>query len=40
MKCFVIMPFGDPKKEPEKARKLELLYSDCIKPTVERLKNE
>lgn len=35
MKCFVIMPFGDPEKEPEKARKLELLYSDCIKPTVE-----
>ncbi len=35
MKCFVIMPFGDPEKEPERARKLELLYSDCIKPTVE-----
>jgi hypothetical protein len=35
MNCFVIMPFGDPEKEPEKARKLELLYSDCIKPTVE-----
>lgn len=35
MKCFIIMPFGDPEKEPERARKLELLYSDCIKPTVE-----
>ena len=38
MKCFVIMPFGDPQKEPERASKLELTYSDCIKPTVESIK--
>jgi hypothetical protein len=35
MKCFVIMPFGDPKEDPEKARKLELIYSEFIKPSVE-----
>lgn len=38
MKCFVIMPFGDPRKEPERARKLELIYSDWIKPCVESIK--
>jgi len=35
MKCFVIMPFGNPKVDPEQARKLELIYSQWIKPTVE-----
>jgi hypothetical protein len=35
MKCFVIMPFGDPEKDPEEARKLENIYSQWIKPTIE-----
>lgn len=35
MKCFVIMPFGDPEKDPEQARKLENIYSQWIKPTIE-----
>lgn len=38
MKCFVIMPFGNPKIDPEQARKLELIYSQWIKPTVESIK--
>jgi hypothetical protein len=38
MKCFVIMPFGNPKVDPEQARKLELIYSQWIKPTVESIK--
>lgn len=39
MKCFVIMPFGDPNIDPEKARKLELIYSQWIKPAVESIKS-
>lgn len=35
MKCFVIMPFGNPKEDPQHSRKLELIYSQWIKPTVE-----
>jgi hypothetical protein len=35
MKCFVIMPFGNPKLDPQHARKLEMIYSQWIKPTVE-----
>lgn len=35
MKCFVIMPFGNPRTDPANARKLELIYSQWIKPTVE-----
>jgi hypothetical protein len=38
MKCFVIMPFGNPKLDAEHARKLELIYSQWIKPTVESIK--
>ncbi len=38
MKCFVIMPFGNPKFNPEHARKLELIYSQWIKPTVESIR--
>ncbi len=38
MKCFVIMPFGNPRTNPEQARKLELIYSQWIKPTVESIK--
>jgi hypothetical protein len=32
------MPFGDPKVNPENARKLELIYSQWLKPTVESIK--
>src|SRR4051794_18566007 len=39
MKCFVIMPFGNPKVNPEHARKLDLIYSQWIKPTVESIKD-
>jgi len=35
MKCFVIMPFGNPKVDAEQARKLDSIYSRWIKPTVE-----
>ena len=35
MKCFVIMPFGDPAKDPEKARRLDFMYSEWLKPCVE-----
>ncbi len=35
MKCFVIMPFGDPAVDPERAEKLHAIYSDWIKPAVE-----
>jgi hypothetical protein len=35
MRCFVIMPFGNPKADPQNARKSELIYSQWIKPTVE-----
>lgn len=38
MRCFVIMPFGNPKDDPQQARKLELIYSQWIKPTVESIK--
>jgi hypothetical protein len=35
MKCFVIMPFGDSRGNPERARRFELIYSEWIKPAVE-----
>ncbi|MGE5342300.1 MAG: hypothetical protein ACM3SY_12560 [Candidatus Omnitrophota bacterium] len=35
MKCFVIMPFGDPEKEQERARQLDFIFSGVIKPCVE-----
>jgi hypothetical protein len=35
MKCFVIMPFGDPKKDEKLAKKYEVIYSHWIKPTIE-----
>ncbi len=38
MKCFVIMPFGNPNIDPEHARKLELIYTQWIKPAVESVK--
>lgn len=38
MKCFVIMPFGDPEKDPEKAKRLDFIYSDWLKPCVESIK--
>jgi hypothetical protein len=37
MKCFVLMPFGDRQSEPARFRRMEDLYSDWIKPTVESL---
>jgi hypothetical protein len=39
MKCFVIMPFGNPQIDTEQARKLDLIYSQWIKPTVEAIKD-
>jgi hypothetical protein len=38
MKCFVIMPFGNPDLDAGHARRLELIYSEWIKPTVESIK--
>ncbi len=35
MRCFVIMPIGDPRKDPALAHRFEHLYSDWIKPAVE-----
>ena len=35
MQCFVIMPFGNPKVDPTRAQKLDAIYSQWIKPTVE-----
>jgi hypothetical protein len=35
MRCFVIMPFGNSRVDPENARKLDSIYSQWIKPTVE-----
>lgn len=35
LKCFVIMPFGNPGVDPQRARMLELLYTQWIKPAVE-----
>jgi len=32
------MPFGNPEKDPEKAKRLDLIYSDWIKPCVESIK--
>jgi hypothetical protein len=39
MKCFVIMTFGNPKVNPEQARRLDLIYSQWIKPAVESIKD-
>ncbi len=38
MKCFVIMPFGSPQKDPDGARKLDQIYNEWIRPTVESIK--
>ncbi len=38
MLCFVIMPFGDAGRDPEGKRKLDHIYSEWIKPTVESLR--
>jgi hypothetical protein len=38
MKCFVIMPFGDPKRDKKKFEFLTNLFTDWIKPTVEEIK--
>lgn len=35
MKCFVIMPFGDPIKNPDYHKMMEHIYSMWIKPTIE-----
>src|SRR5271166_3226218 len=35
MKCFVIMPFGDIRSDPDRRRQLDLLYEELIKPAVE-----
>jgi hypothetical protein len=35
MKCFVIMPFGNPDKDPDAARKLDEIYLHWIKPAIE-----
>ena len=37
MKCFVIMPIGDPKKTPDDAHQFEHIYTHWIKPAVEDL---
>ena len=38
MKCFVIMPFGNPKINPDEAQKLTNIFEQWIKPTVESIK--
>lgn len=35
MKCFVIMPFGNPSVDPDEAHRLDQIYSQWIQPTVE-----
>ncbi len=35
MLCFVIMPFGNPNVDPEKTKRLNHIYDEEIKPTVE-----
>jgi hypothetical protein len=35
MNCFVIMPFGDIIRDPDRARRFDRIYSQWIKPTVE-----
>jgi hypothetical protein len=35
MKCFVIMPFGNPAVDPEYFKKMDHIYEEWIKPTVE-----
>jgi hypothetical protein len=35
MKCFVIMPFGNPRVDVTAARRLERIYTQWIKPAVE-----
>ena len=35
MKCFVIMPFGNPATDRDHAKKLDLIYSHWIKTAVE-----
>jgi hypothetical protein len=38
MLCFVIMPFGNADLDPEGKSKLDHIYSEWIKPTVESLR--
>ena len=38
MKCFVIMPFGDPSVDPANTRKLNHIYEEWIKPAVESIR--
>jgi hypothetical protein len=38
MKCFVIMPIGDPRKDAESARRFEHIYTHWIKTAVEELR--
>jgi len=38
MKCFVIMPFGNPQVDPDYARQLDQIYLKWIKPTIESIK--
>jgi hypothetical protein len=35
MKCFVIMPFGDEKRDPQSRRQFDHIYEHWIKPAVE-----
>ena len=35
MKCFVIMPFGNPNADAQHASRLESIYSNWIKPAIE-----
>jgi len=35
MKCFVIMPYGNRAKDPERGRELDEFYEQLIKPAVE-----
>lgn len=40
LRCFVIMPFGNPKVDSEQAKMLENLYTQWIKPTIEGIRDE
>ena len=35
MKCFVIMPFGDPQRDPRGCAEFDYIYTHCIKRSVE-----
>lgn len=38
MRCFVIMPFGNPTIDTERARRFDSIYSQWIKPAVESIR--